>query len=485
MYKLTFTLKQHTPLIHFQHDQDGATLRATEVKPKLDRYIIEMLTNLEAHKANEKFKICTTKKIKEGNRIIDNPKFNQTWFELLIGENNDHLALDYKISIKANDQVISYLKSTENRNGIQNPLYFANMGDSASKHYSDTKSLDFIVNTFNEGIFNILSEELVCRFFLLNNFGSRQSKGLGSFFPIKTNDKPVLINPSDLLPQNTYWIEVNTNNDDQIFSTIDFFWKWLKSGINYQNCYKDSLLKLFLSQNTTYKWEKRRVKELFLGLSPDSDSKFFVRAFMGLADNFTYKWVPKRKKRPGEIYTPIDLTISIDCQDKEIQRNSAPFMFIPIKENQLTKIFIIFKPDFFDELNNKTFNLTVNKIEPVKLITNIEERNGRNQEITKKIFPDLKNAQNIISEAEAFLTNIDDRKVKQKAADLIDKANDFILFLASPASKSLSLTKTIVTPNSPPKLSEILDYAFTIIGDTFDVKDFSGNNVLSAKFLRK
>src|ERR1035437_9359344 len=41
MYKLEFTLKQHTPIIHFQHDQDGATLRASEVKPKLDKYIIK------------------------------------------------------------------------------------------------------------------------------------------------------------------------------------------------------------------------------------------------------------------------------------------------------------------------------------------------------------------------------------------------------------------------------------------------------------
>ena len=41
MYKLAFTLKQHTPLIHFQHDQEGATLRATEVKPKLDRFIYQ------------------------------------------------------------------------------------------------------------------------------------------------------------------------------------------------------------------------------------------------------------------------------------------------------------------------------------------------------------------------------------------------------------------------------------------------------------
>ena len=27
MHKLEITLKQHTPIIHFQHDQDGATLQ--------------------------------------------------------------------------------------------------------------------------------------------------------------------------------------------------------------------------------------------------------------------------------------------------------------------------------------------------------------------------------------------------------------------------------------------------------------------------
>ena len=41
MHKLEIKLKQHTPLIHFQHDQEGATLRASEVKPKLDKFIVE------------------------------------------------------------------------------------------------------------------------------------------------------------------------------------------------------------------------------------------------------------------------------------------------------------------------------------------------------------------------------------------------------------------------------------------------------------
>ena len=37
MKTLTVTLKQHTPLIHFQPGQCGATLRASEVKPNLDK----------------------------------------------------------------------------------------------------------------------------------------------------------------------------------------------------------------------------------------------------------------------------------------------------------------------------------------------------------------------------------------------------------------------------------------------------------------
>ncbi len=36
----TFHLKQHTPIILFQIEQEGATLIATKLKPKLDRFII-------------------------------------------------------------------------------------------------------------------------------------------------------------------------------------------------------------------------------------------------------------------------------------------------------------------------------------------------------------------------------------------------------------------------------------------------------------
>ena len=38
-FKISFTLKQHTPIIHFQANQSGATLRATELKPKFDKFL--------------------------------------------------------------------------------------------------------------------------------------------------------------------------------------------------------------------------------------------------------------------------------------------------------------------------------------------------------------------------------------------------------------------------------------------------------------
>jgi hypothetical protein len=97
MYKLEFTLKQHTPLIHFQHDQEGATLRATEVKPKLDKFVIEKLTNRTGIVALDEFRHKTTKKIRESSTLKDNPDFENKWLDKLVGKSNEHLALNYKL----------------------------------------------------------------------------------------------------------------------------------------------------------------------------------------------------------------------------------------------------------------------------------------------------------------------------------------------------------------------------------------------------
>lgn len=82
MYKLEVKLKQHTPLIHFQWEQEGATLRASEVKPKLDRFVLEKLGKEAGGSKEDCYK-----------RGLDIAK-NKGW---LIGESK---ALDYKMKIK-------------------------------------------------------------------------------------------------------------------------------------------------------------------------------------------------------------------------------------------------------------------------------------------------------------------------------------------------------------------------------------------------
>lgn len=44
-YKMTIKLLAQSPMIHFQGKIDGATLRGSELKPKLDRFLIKKIEN--------------------------------------------------------------------------------------------------------------------------------------------------------------------------------------------------------------------------------------------------------------------------------------------------------------------------------------------------------------------------------------------------------------------------------------------------------
>ncbi len=242
--------------------------------------------------------------------------------------------------------------------------------DTKPKHYSSSNEIKCKINSFQTSILNYINESTLCDFFLTHNFGTRQTKGFGSFYPEIINNDVVKINPSSLTSNSPFWIKVDTVDDQKIFKTIDFFWKWLKSGINYnRGLYEHSILKLFTADNKEFRWEKKRIKEHFLGLESDTDTKLFVRALLGLADSFTYKWVPKSKRKEGQVYSPIDLTINIKPTDSNIQRNPAPFVFAPIKNQSHTMIYILHNEHFYTQLQGAEFKLSVDKISSIKLET--------------------------------------------------------------------------------------------------------------------
>ncbi len=286
MYILNFTLKQHTPIIHFQHDQDGATLRATEVKPKLDRFIIEKLTEKTGDDALKLFRLNTTKMIQIGSDLIDNPNFNLEWCSMLIGGKNDHLALDYKMRIvPSKNEVITIT------NGMKFPCFFGDMGDGYDENIKGfvftNKPIFCHLLTKNKNLCEeINNKDILNYFFLVNNFGTRQNKGFGSFTVTTIN--------GEILPEVIPTFELSFKSDYKygdfkpMFNEIDLLYRSWRSGINLKRpanydfgidnklelrpphesrFYFKSALFLFL-KTKGLQWDKKTIKDAFFTTIP-------------------------------------------------------------------------------------------------------------------------------------------------------------------------------------------------------------------------
>ena len=292
MYKLEFTLKQHTPIIHFQHDQEGATVRASEVKPKLDRFIIEKLTNKNGIAALDEFRHKTTKIIKESNTLKDNPYFEDKWLDKLVGKSNEHLALDYKLKIWTETKPIHkffFTSNPDSRNDqdykntvcsefeaeyISKTQYFANNSNLKRNRIEspiDVKlgiQVDVIkaeIVSVNTEIISVLENHL-SDFFLSQNFASRQSKGFGCFTVDSLNSKSMPFDDKELLNSHSVVYRYNTKITSQIdaLQKISHFYKLMRSGQGNREHggYKKSLLFLyFVKKSNPIRWEKRKIKQ--------------------------------------------------------------------------------------------------------------------------------------------------------------------------------------------------------------------------------
>ncbi len=270
MDKLEFTLKQHTPIIHFQHDQDGATLRATEVKPKLDRFIIKQMGGKD--------------------------KVPKEWFN-----NEEKGSLDYKMKIESSGEKSLFLPLARFLNQrkqssleaaidfdfefIMPSSYFGN--EDKFKFYARSDEVDpsnfkldelrFCVIDANISVTifiyqNSLKDYLernLNEFFLLHNFGTRQDKGFGSYTIEKCIRGEIVLNNTDnklkkfFLKKRMLSANVTQSN---IFSTINEDYQILKSGINLpafgrnpSRYEKSELFKYFVEKNI--RWEKRKIKQ--------------------------------------------------------------------------------------------------------------------------------------------------------------------------------------------------------------------------------
>lgn len=336
MHKLEIKLKQHTPLIHFQHDQEGATLRASEVKPKLDKFILGKLTPEEKEQGEREGWI----KSKNG----------KTW-------------LDYKMKIE--DSYISTWDMTRDtgRTNQRNrpivdsmPLFFGNMHNRNEIGYVPKKmvfsSVPIIVTFFS--INDALLEEIkknLNTFFILHNFGTRQSKGFGSFMPEATTT-----------PQNIHqnyakfsWRlpnDVNFGSWDcffNFFTAIDFFYKALRSGINQNDVYLKSLMYFYATDMDEY-WDKRAIRYEFEHFTPDKQSDKGEQANMKDDGDFSKGNARLYRDMLGlssvQTWKSYDSDIVIkehitNRTENKIDRFKSPLLIKPIFKNGMFDVYLI------------------------------------------------------------------------------------------------------------------------------------------------
>lgn len=263
MYKLEFTLKQHTPVIHFQHDQDGATLRASEVKPKLDRFLLKRLGG--------------------GNyRAGYDLASSNGW----LSGKGEHPALDYKLKfLKVNNDLIHKIRRNENNNPLEKyEPFFGNIGDNYKENLGFVFTGEIIgaeILTGQTAIFRLLSEaEVLNIFFALHNFGTRQSKGFGSFTIKQIGGEnisfPAFVFPFsfDLRMQR----EPNLENFKLLFKKINWFYRSIRSGLNeirgrnnYPQLYFKSVLFQYVNDYLREQWDKKTIKKVFLDARQQSE----------------------------------------------------------------------------------------------------------------------------------------------------------------------------------------------------------------------
>lgn len=408
-YKLEFTLKQHTPIIHFQAKEAGATLRATELKPKLDRFLMK--------------KLKLTKIVKKNNKDVEVLKEEyKSWF---IGGGKEHLSLDYKMKVNSNkiaiDTITKKVKKYNRReekdivvdDGF--PCFFATMGKEWKdnpKFFSIADDLTIEILSYQTQLIEII-EEFFPSFIFNTNFGTRQSKGFGSFSVIKINDKyhtqknNVLLNfkidlnqiDKKVFPFIKYVDDPSTDfiKQKQLFTIIDIFYKTLRSGINLRGkFYFKSLLYMYAKENNIA-WDKKYFKQQFLGDShkdilnerkkhnnPEildfstigkEETTFLVRDLLGLATTqewMSYKCRVRHPKEKGE-----DKLENTRINENKVKRFKSPITIKPIRIDEDTfEIFILLNP-----IDEKLFN------EKITVIKTFDEGYGRDKReiIDKKI----------------------------------------------------------------------------------------------------
>lgn len=333
-----YKLVQHTPLIHFQHSEPHACLRATEVKPKLDRFLIEQL--------------------EKDDRFGDG-----RWKKWFVGDGSQQ-SFDYMIRITPNSEQVERTQSIERAiaraehrppNASFHEIhknYFGNMA-------SGNNIQDTIRKTFKESLFYkdgltltircfipellTLIDEHIRGFFMMHNFGTRQRKGFGSF-TVDISTKPNEPKGFDLVGKycpNAYYCKLDNDvNADALLDAVWVISAFLRSGFNRGegNYVRGFVFRYFQREKNPLANDKAFVKQQVLRnvyneatqgehLHPYGNNVRYryVRGLLGTNENSRFCRNPRGETREDRTVHNIYIHSA-----EGIERFPSPLLFKPI-----------------------------------------------------------------------------------------------------------------------------------------------------------
>ena len=311
-YRKTFVLRQQTPMIHFQYADRGAIIRASEFKPKLDKFLVKkkggenhmpgswLLEQTDENKPaalNYKVRIWTAGK-PEVSQMTKYTKELNNWEKLHHGTKNN-------LKDKKADLRKKYPKAQING------MYFGNMGNDTTTYKETifyTEDIYVEIQCFVIGLLAYISDNMA-EFMLVTNFGTRQSKGFGSFALMDDT-----IDPCNILSYNHYEYiygivkddKKGVNHGDKMLNVAADVYAVMKGGINRR--YDGRYIKGYIQRRYMDKCGKEKtgsdkafMKSKIITVQDsetkekkndnyESYSEFeYVRALLGITDRIVFR----------------------------------------------------------------------------------------------------------------------------------------------------------------------------------------------------
>lgn len=334
MHEAIFTLKQETPIIHFLHDQPGATLRATELKPKLDKFILNELPKIDL-----KFATDYGESIKLIRQVVKDKKPSpyQIFIEPPKSE-PQFLYFESRLTAREKSIVPDLLKKKFGRGNLividPSPFFANNDKRKDGEKGKEEKWEEIRLGVFHQEEIKVrvktwdfqllkLIQVALPMLFCVENFGMRQSKGFGCFREISIpNEKFLQIIESAFVFSKKRPVPKSL---EAIFKMIDDVYKILrnKAGANNSNSDEPSevsaIRDYFEEQDTCIEWEKYLITNQLV-FNDDYTSNYevrFVRALLGLPGLHDYPQTREKAK----------VLIEDNSTGEKVERYRSPILF--------------------------------------------------------------------------------------------------------------------------------------------------------------